>query len=205
MTRLLLVRHGNTEFNNDRRFLGFSDAGLSSVGEKQVERLQEYLNGERIHAIYASDLKRTMRTADVLNSGHTIPVSSCPELREMNYGDCEGMTLDEIQERHPDVAKGCINFTPSLAFPGGDSFQEFAARTLSFLYKLEQHQQEETILIISHNGPLRVLICHFLGIGMEHWGKFRLDTASLSIIETRPRGAILNRLNDTSYLKNIVI
>jgi alpha-ribazole phosphatase len=202
MSRLLLVRHGDTEFNNDRRFLGYSDVGLSPVGERQVECLHNYLHGEKINAIYASDLSRTTRTADVLNAERNLQINLCPELREMNYGVCEGLTLGEIKQTYPDVAKGCVNFTLDLEFPEGENFQEFIARTIHFTDRLKPHTPSDTILVISHNGPLRVLICHFLGIGMEHWWQIHLDTASLSIVDIQPKGNVIVRLNDTSFYRN---
>ena len=199
--RLLLVRHGDTEFNSSHKFMGHSDIDLSPEGQQQIERLRDYLVDDKIEAVYASDLLRTMTTAHILADGRRLSITPCPELREMNYGLCEGLTFGEINQSYPEVAKQCANFTPSLEFPEGETFQDFAKRNISFLDRLKAHKPSDTLLIVSHNGPLKTLVCHFLGIDMEHWWQIRIDTASLSIIDVSPRGAMLSRLNDTSYLK----
>ena len=203
MSKLFLVRHGSTDYNSGRRFLGYSDIELNTTGYRQVERLRDRLANEKIDAIYSSDLKRTLATAEVISSGRDVDIVACPELREVNYGICEGLTFQEIGSRHPDVAAKCVNFTLELAFPEGECFEEFIERTCGFLGKLDKHGQSETVLIVSHNGPLKVLICRFLGIDMEHWWQISIDTASLSIVDTSLRGARISCLNDTCHLKEI--
>ena len=202
MTRLLLVRHGITEYNNDRRFMGHSDIGLSPVGRQQVERLSNYLKDEKIDAVYASDLTRTMISAQIIIGKRNLSIIPCPELREVNYGTCEGLTFGEISRDYPDVAEKCIHFTLELEFPRGERFREFIDRSSKFLERLKKHKSTDTILVVSHNGPLKVLICRLLEIDMEHWWQIAVDIASLNIIETSARGAILKRLNDVSFLKD---
>jgi alpha-ribazole phosphatase len=201
--RLFLVRHGDTDFNTSHRFMGHSDIDLSAAGRQQIQCLRDYLKDEKIDGVYASDLARTVTTAAIIIEGRGIGVIPCPELREMNYGLCEGMTFSEINDKYPDVADQCINFTLSLEFPEGDTFKDFTDRTVSFLKRLKIHKPSDTLLVVSHNGPLKALVCHFLGIDMEHWWQIRIDTASISIIDITSRGAILSRLNDTSCLKKL--
>jgi broad specificity phosphatase PhoE len=203
MTRLLLVRHGTTKYNSDRRFMGHSNIGLSDIGQRQIERLGNYLKDEKIDAVYASDLKRTMTSAKTITGERDLDIVPCHELREMNYGACEGLTFGEIDRSYPDVAEKCTHFTLELEFPEGEKFREFIDRSGAFLERLKKYKPKETILVVSHNGPLKVLICRLLDISMEHWWQIRVDVASLSIMETNPRGAILTRLNDTSFLKDI--
>jgi alpha-ribazole phosphatase len=199
--RLLLVRHGETDFNTSHRFMGHSDIDLSPAGRRQIECLRDHLKSEKIDGVYASDLTRTIATAAILTEGRGFRVIPCPELREMNYGRCEGMTFSEINDAYPNVADRCINFNVSLEFPEGETFKRFTERTVSFLERLKNHKPSDVILVVSHSGPLKALICHFLGIDMEHWWQIRIDTASYSIVDITPRGAVLSRLNDTSCLK----
>ena len=201
MSSLLLVRHGITEFNSTRRFQGYSDPELSDAGYGQVERLRDRLADEEVDAVYSSDLKRTLATAEVICSGRNVEIMPCPELRECNYGDAEGLTFQEINSRYPEMAQFIVNFNLRLEFPGGESFKEFIERTIKFLDRLNEHAPSETILISSHSGPLRVLLCALLGIDQDHWWQIRVDNASLSIADTYPRGAIISLLNDTSHLK----
>ncbi len=204
MSRLLLVRHGITEFNSTRRFAGYSDVEMGADGCRQVERLRDRLAGEKIDAVYSSDLKRASVTAEVISSGRKVDIVTCPELREVNYGSCEGLTFEEISRLYPEVAELITNFSLRLKFPGGESFEEFIERATKFLDRLNKHAPSETILVVSHSGPLRVLVCHLLGIDQSHWRQMRCDNASVSILETYPRGAIINLLNDTCHLKDNV-
>ncbi len=200
MPRLLFVRHGLTEFNTARRFMGFSDVELSPAGRRQATSLRDALATETLDAVYSSDLKRTLQTAAITIGKRDLEIVACPELRECNYGGCEGLTFNEIGEQYPDVAAMCANFTPELEFPDGENFAGFQARTCDFLGRLEKHQPSETVLVVSHGGPLKVLLCRLLGIDTSHWLKFGIDNGSLSIVLLSPRGTLLARLNDTSHL-----
>ncbi len=203
MSRLLLVRHGITEFNSTRRFAGYSDVEMNADGYRQAERLRDRLAKEKIDAVYCSDLKRAVVTAEVISSGHEVRIVTCSELREINYGDAEGLTFDEIGHLYPEVAEAIRNFSLEMKFPGGESFEEFIARTCTFLDRLNKHLPEQTILIVAHGGPLKVLICNLLGISQSCWGQLSCDNASLSIIETYQGRVILSLLNDTSHLEDI--
>jgi len=205
MPRLLLVRHGDTDFNANRRFMGYSDISLSSLGIKQVKTLRDYLADEPIHTVFCSDLKRTMQTARILSSGRKLAITACPELRELNYGECEGLSFSEIGERYPDVAAKCVDFDLGLEFPGGENFRNFVIRTRGFLKRLKNQPLNNTILIVSHNGPLKVLICHYIGLNMKYSQRLHMDTASLSIIYSNVGHPILTKLNETSYLPDLKI
>jgi len=205
LARLLLVRHGVTEFNSTRRFAGYSDIEMSAVGLQQVEKLRDRLAGEKIDVIYSSDLKRAMVTAEVIRSGRKIDILACSELREVNYGEVEGLTYPEIRQRYPEVAELVANFTLRLKFPGGESFEEFIERVSRFTDRLNRHTPADTVLIVSHSGPLRTLVCALMGIDHTCWWQLRFDNASLSIVDTYPRGAILTLLNDTSHLKDLSV
>ena len=203
MSRLLLVRHGITEYNSTRRVCGYSDIEMNTDGYRQVERLRDYLTGEKIDAIYSSDLKRALVTAEVISSGYEGEIITCTELREMNYGQAEGLTFGEISSRYPELATLFVNFDLRLKFPDGENFYGFVERTNKFLDRLNSHTPSETVLIVSHSGPLKVLVCSLLGISQDHWWQLRFDNASLSIVDTYPRGAIIMRSNDTSHLKEV--
>jgi alpha-ribazole phosphatase len=203
LAKLLLVRHGLTEFNEDRRFMGYSDIELSAAGRQQAERLRDYLAGEKIDAVYSSDLKRAVEMAEIICEGRGLNVVTHPELRECNYGTCEGLTFGEINDNYPHVAEKCINFTLDLEFPEGECFTDFFERTSRFIERIKEHGRSETVLISSHNGPLKILLCRLLEISDDHWWQLRIDNASLSIMVTSPRGAVLSRLNDVSFLPGL--
>ena len=203
MSRLLLARHGVTDFNNAKKFAGCIDVELSEDGLKQAERLRDRLSGEKIDAIYSSDLKRAMATTEVISSAHNTDIVACPELREMNYGYAEGLTYQEIKNSYPEIAGLIADYSLELDFPGGESFRELIERTCRFVDRLDKYASSETVLIVSHNGPLRVLVCHLLDISQSDWRQIGCDNASLSILEIHQRGTIITLLNDTSHLRGV--
>ncbi len=201
MSRLILVRHGNTTLNSSERFWGATDVELSAEGIIQAEKLRDRLATEKINFAYASKLSRSRVTAEIIASRQNTDVTTCAELNEINFGFIEGLTFEEISERHPDLAEVLSKWAVRPKFPGGESLDELDSRVQKFLKRLHKHQPEQTILIVSHAGTLRLMICNLLAIGLEHWRHMRLNLASISVIETYPQGAILSLLNDISHLK----
>jgi len=153
-----------------------------------------------IDAIYSSDQSRALATAQVIASKHQLEVVTCAELREMNFGELEGLTFNEISQRYPEVTELWRQRSPKLQCPGGESIDQFNSRVSQFLNRLKRHAPQEAILIVAHSGSLRSLVCHLMGIGLERRWQFRCDLASLTILETYPQGAILSLLNDVSHL-----
>ena len=203
MSRLLLVRHGDTALNSAERYWGRTDVELSENGLRQAERLRDRLAAEKIDTIYSSQLKRALVTAETITSGHGLEIIPCAELGEMNFGELEGMTFDDIHRLYPEVVKMWRRGDPRLKCPGGESLEEFNRRVVQFTTRLEKHEPQETILIVAHSGSLRSLMCHLMDIRLERRWQFRLTFASLSILETYPEGAILHLLNEVSHLDGL--
>ena len=200
MSRLLLVRHGDTELNSAERYWGHTDVKLSAAGFRQAEKLRHRLAAAKIDAIYSSNLNRATVTAEIIASGHQLDVTTCAELGEINFGELEGLTFEEINRLYPEVTKLWAERSPKLKYPGGESVDEFNKRVSKFLGRLKKHTPGETILIVAHSGVLRTLMCQLLGIQLQYMRQLRLNLASLSIMETYPTGAILTLLNDVSHL-----
>ncbi len=196
-----MVRHGETEGNSALRYWGKSDVKLSIQGLAQAERLRDRLTCERIDAIYSSDLVRAKVTADTIASEHGLPVISCPELREVNFGELEGLTFEEISQKYPEVAKLWIERSPRLEYPGGESRDEFSRRVACFRKRLEKHATTDSVLVVAHSGVLRTLICHLLNCELDVRWNLRCDLASLSILEMQQSETILTLLNDVSHLR----
>jgi len=205
MSRLLLVRHGETELKSSERYWGRTDTKLSALGLRQAERLRDRLAAERIDAIYSSNLKRARMTAEIIASGHQLDVTTCAELREVDFGEIEGLNMEEVSQLFPELAVRMkkVDRGPDFRYPGGESLDELGNRLSSFLGRLKKHNEEETVLVVAHYGVIRTLICQLMGMELRHVYHIRLKLASLSIMETGPTGAILHRLNDTSHLDSI--
>ena len=200
MTRILLVRHGETELQSSLRYWGKTDVALGQIGLHQAEQLRDRLAMERIDFIYSSELERAADTADIIAIRHNLKVITCPELREIDFGKMEGLEFNEIHSQFPEVEKMWVTRDPALIYPDGESLTDFENRVMTFKTRLNNHRANETILIIAHAGVLRTLICQLLGLEMKNRWSLRVDLASLSIIETYPEINMLCLLNDVSHL-----
>lgn len=203
MPRLYLVRHGQSDYNVSRRFAGAgSDVALTAVGVRQAGQLRDRLAPEKIDAVYSSNLKRALSTAAVLSENRGVEIVSCPELGEIDYGAVEGKTFDEVSREYPELAKQIYGADPKIRFPGGESFEEFTARICRFLDRTTKYDDAQTVLVVSHGGSIRTLVCRLLDIDINaHWAQIRIDNTSLTVLETGKNGAIISLLNDTSHLK----
>jgi len=200
LSKLLLVRHGETELNSAERFWGHTDVELSATGVRQAERLRDRLATQNIDVIYTSNLSRALATAKIIASLHQADIVPCAELQEINFGKLEGLTFKEISRLYPEIVQSWYDRSLTFKFPGGESGKELDNRVTKFLSKLEKRSPDETMLIVAHSGVLRMLVCHLWSIEPSHWWHMHLDLASLSILDTYPQGAILSLLNDTSHL-----
>ncbi len=200
MSRLLLVRHGETELQSSLRYWGSTDVPLNALGLRQAECLRRRLETEKIDFICSSNLQRAMATAQVIATEYNLPVTACPELREIDFGKLEGLTYNEISRLYPDVARLWAEMASGLAYPGGESLTQLDERVKQFINHLDKHNEAETGLIVAHSGVLRALLCRLMGLESRQRWQIRLDLASVSIIETYNRVAILTLLNDTCHL-----
>ena len=124
MAKLFLVRHGNTRLNSTERFWGQTDVELGPDGIKQAKKLHDRLATEKIDTVYASSLRRTMATAEIITSRHQLDVIPCAELREINFGKIEGLTYQEIDQLYPELTKSWYTKTQIFRYPGGESIKE---------------------------------------------------------------------------------
>lgn len=201
MAKFFLVRHGETRWNKEQRYQGCSDVPLSSVGMAQAQMLRERLSSEDIDVIYASDLCRAMETARIIASAHKLQVIVSRELRELDFGELEGMPVEEVNQRYPQIARAWSTHPPDFVFPGGEGLQELFSRVSPFARRLQQDHSEKTVLIVTHGGVVRALLCALLGLGLEHWWQLRVDAASLTVVESYSDRMTLSQLNDTCHLK----
>ncbi|MFC1903191.1 diphthine--ammonia ligase, partial [Chloroflexota bacterium] len=124
-------------------------------------------------------------------------------LREINFGEFEGLTFAEISQRYPEMVKLWISWNLQTKFPGGESVEELNVQVSKFQNLLKKHTREETVLIVAHSATLRLLLCNLLEIELKHWRQFRLELASLTILDTYPERAILSLLNDEIEIQRL--
>lgn len=201
MTKLLLVRHGETVWNYISRYQGHSDIELSAKGREQARLLANRLQTEKIKAVYSSDLKRAFETASILALPHNLPVKATKELREINFGAWEGLTYQEIMEQYSDLATKWYQYPGQVRIPGGESFTDVKERAFNTILELTRQNDPGTIIVVAHGGTIRAVICGLLDIDLNHAFQFRQDNAALNIIEYHQEGFIvLSLLNGISHL-----
>jgi alpha-ribazole phosphatase len=200
MTKLILVRHGQTEWNVQRRYQGQTDIPLNDVGRQQATALALRLEGEDMAAIYASDLKRTRQTAQAIAERCGLLVHDEPRLREMCFGDWEGLTHAEIEARWPDEQAAWYADPTNVAPPGGETLAQVVTRVKAAANDIVREAQERTVALVAHGGTLRVLVCQAMGIEPPAFWRLRADPASISELHVYDQTAILARLNDTHHL-----
>ena len=203
MSQLILVRHGETDHNVEHRFQGHSDLGLNRHGLAQAKALREHLAEVNFTHILCSDLQRAAQTAETIAERHEVEVIPDPVLREMDFGEWEGLTYEEIEKSYPrelaDWREDMANHPP----PGGEMLEDFTDRVRQPLDAILGGCMQDKVLIVSHGGVLQVMCCLALGLPASSYWQFRIELASISAIGFHPQGAFLNRLNDTSHLEKL--
>ena len=200
MTRLFLVRHGETEWNRSLRYQGHRDIPLSKEGRVQAEKLALRLAAERLDAAYASDLIRAIDTARIISARHGLEVKPVSEIKETNFGLWEGLTYREITEQFPEEMQGWRTNPRDTRIPGGETFSEVAERCQAGLKKIIEQNPGKNVLVAAHGGIIRIAVATALGMDLNDYWKIKQDNVSVNIIEYYSGGkAILCLLNDTCH------
>ena len=200
MGTLLIVRHGETEWNAAGRIQGHTDIGLSSNGVDQARSLGKRLLGLSIDVAYSSDLRRTSETAKLALSDRDVVLHQTPMLREYHKGEFEGMTLSEIKEQFPGEYPKYLEKNLDYAPKGGESTREVSARISQIIGKIKSEHIEQTVLIVSHGGVLRSAMVSLLGMPLEGNWSFVFGNCGLTIVDTFQDNAVLRQFNDISHL-----
>ena len=201
VTRVFLVRHGATVLTAEDRFAGATDVALSDAGREQTRRLSERLRKEKLAAVYASPLGRTVETASILAQPHRLEVTTRDGLREISHGRWEQMTRREVEEQFPEEAAEWEKDPFTFAPVGGESGLAVTARALPVLIELVRNHAGENILVVSHKATIRLLLSSLLGFDPRRYrDALDLNPASLNIVDFKdPVHARLSLFNDTSH------
>lgn len=181
MTTLLLIRHGETQWNIEQRYQGHGDSALSEQGKVQVEALAAQMQSRRFSHLYASDLGRTQQTAAAISrrSGH--PVIPEPRLRERNYGIFEGLTAEEIETQYPEIYREFKTRRPDFIIPGGESIDQFVERITACFEELRQRHAQTNIAVVTHGGVINRFLRSIAGIDHQISRPFIIKNAAINI------------------------
>lgn len=201
MTRLYLVRHGETQWNLESRTQGSKDISLTEKGLWQANRLAERFMGEKIESIYSSDLKRAYNTAKAIGDRLGIEVKVSLNFREMNFGCWEGKNIECIKEEFKDIYSLWMSNPRKAVIPGGEELIGVQQRALKAVNKIMENGAGGNVVLVSHGITIKTLIFGLLDIDLMYLKKIRIDNGSISIIDFRDQGNVLVTLNDTCHLK----
>lgn len=201
--KIIFVRHGQTVFNKESRYQGHTDAELSELGRRQAERVADRLSGEKIDAVYSSDLSRAADTAERIAQPHNLEVKTDPELRECAFGDWEGLTVSEIRETYPDLYMNYRKDSVTFRAPGGERLEELRERTVRAIDRIAAGHPNDTVAIVTHGGPIRAFFCHALDADLKTFRKITLSNTGMTIFSRELNGQwLLQALNETCHLED---
>lgn len=183
-TKVIMVRHGETQWNVLCKFLGSVDLPLNEKGRRQAGYAKEALKDEKIDVIYSSPMKRAYETGEIIRGERSFPILTDEGLREIGCGKWEGLDGKEVEEKYPGQIELWGNRPEELKIEGGDTFQEVSDRIVEAFYKIVNDNQGKTILITSHMICLTLLMLHFEGRRInEMWDVKPIGNAALNIVE----------------------
>ena len=201
MTKVYVVRHGQTAWNLEEVFRGRMDIPLDETGKKEVHLAGEALKDEILHAIYSSPLSRSMETAENIAKFQNIEVKPLEAIIDISYGEWEGVSLAEVQKKYQDLYDLWLKAPHNVTFPNGESLEQVRVRTQNAIENLLEKHENENIALVAHRVPNKVISCAFLGIDNSHFWRIQQDTASTNLFIYKEGQWIISYLNDTSYLK----
>ena len=199
-TLIYLLRHGEVQGAETRRFIGHLDVPLSPVGERQCTIQAARLRAVHLAALFSSDLTRARRSAEIIGAPHGLAPTIVPALREMDMGRWDGLTAGEIRAREPDAFADWMARVGEFPFPGGESVPDLLARVGPAFDAIAAAHAGEAIAIVAHGGPNRALLCRALGVPLGRLLAFGQDYGALSVLERGRGGWTLRRLNEIAML-----
>ena len=198
MTKLIFVRHGQSEANKQGYFTGHINIPLTEIGKKQAENTAEFLKDYKIEAIYSSDLIRAVQTAEPTAKQHNLKINTSKELRELNAGEWEGKKFEYLIQNYPE-SYGNVwrNDCGRSKADGGESVLALASRVYAKVNEIAKNHKGQTVAIFTHATPLRVLSALWHGYSVEDTNKVNFPrNASVSIIEYNDNGTFTIELFD---------
>lgn len=199
MLRLYFMRHGETVWNTERRYQGMTDIELSEEGLRQAECAAKRFKNIKIDKIYASPLKRAMKTAEKIAAEKGLEIISEDDFREIHFGEWEGKTVPELTEKYGESYTNFIREPHKYGFPGEGSVENVINRIKPGIDRLIA-EDEGNVLIVSHGGIIRLMIMYIMGLDSSWFTKMWINNTGVSIIEIKDGRKLLLTLNDSAHL-----
>jgi broad specificity phosphatase PhoE len=203
MGRVILVRHGETAWNREEVFRGRTDVELSELGRDQARLLAEALCGGPIEAVYSSPLSRAVDTARPLADTCTLEVNMDERLTDMSFGEWEGRPRTEVEQADPTRHRTWLTEPQMFRAPGGESLADVLGRAWPALSEIAARHPDGCAAVISHRVVCKLLLCAALGAGEAAFWRIRVDTASISELNTGGDHWVVASINETHHLTEV--
>jgi len=181
--RVYLIRHGETANSEQICFNGHFDVGLSSGGIEQFRLISASLKNHPIHSVYSSDLKRTRICAEIIAEPHGLKPITHRELRELCFGEWEGLTVREVNEKYPNELENRLKDVETFSVKGGESFHQLKTRVIPKFEEIVAKHPHDAIAIVAHGGVNRVILGHLLGISMNNIFRIQQEYGAINVIQ----------------------
>ncbi len=202
MTRFILVRHGETEWNRVERFRGRADVPLNVAGVAQAAATARRIASEwQLAAVYSSPLSRAMVTAKAIAASFDFSVTPLDGLADIQYGAWQGLTPEEARARWPDLMGDWYSAPATVQIPGGESLADLRQRAVTVVHKLAAQHADQTIALVSHTVVNRVILLVVLGLSNDRFWRLRQDNCALNVFEAEGGDFTLVTMNDTCHLR----
>ncbi len=199
-TRLYLVRHGQVEGHETKRYNGQGNVPLTTLGKEQSARVRDCLNGVSLDAVYSSDLERSYHCAQLIAATNSLDVVVNKALRELNIGDWEGRTWAELQETYPEDWQARLHNLVNFRVPGGESLQDAAERIRPVIKELVEKHRGGTVALVAHGGVNRIVLLDAIGTTLDRAFSIEQDYGCLNIIDYLSDGhSVVRLLNGTAH------
>ena len=204
--QIVLVRHGATDWNLQGRCQGSTDRDLSDVGIRQADQIAELLSEQEINAIYSSSLRRAQQTAERISQPHKLPVLIEEDVRELDHGELEGLTFNEIKANYGDFLVRWRSEPAEICVPGGERLADVAERAWNGLHQIVQrHADAERILVVSHNFPILGIVCRVSGTHLNEYRTFHLDPCGITRLKYDGGDWDLTEVNSREYTPSSLV
>ncbi|MCJ0765304.1 histidine phosphatase family protein [Variovorax terrae] len=203
MTELILIRHGETDWNRELRFQGQVDVPLNPLGHEQARRVGQRLAAETVHHLYCSDLLRTQQTAGPAAKQLALCSVTDAALREQNFGVVDGMRVDDIKRQHPEAWARWLQFREDYAMPEGESPLEFHARVMQAVYRLAAAHPQQTLAVVTHGGVLDMIYRTARRLGLNGPRQSQIPNAGLSRVRVQGEAIEILSWADTQHLADL--
>ena len=203
MVKVILIRHGETDWNTKQIFRGRKDIPLNEVGLAQAKAVGASLKDVQIDVVYSSPLGRALETAKILADSRSLEIELEEGFIDIDFGKWQGVSHEKVKEKYEDLYEMWLKNPQMVTFPEGENLKDVRTRLMEALEKVIRKHPGKTLAIVSHRVLNKVLLCSILGLELSHFWHIKQDTCAINRFEYKDERFYLTLLNDTCHLKKV--